>query len=134
MIGNRELIPVLDKYGVLIDATDAKGDTVLHIAVHKNDLKTIEVLLQIGADVNSTDNHLKTPMHYVVHGEWDILDILAKQGPTWRPKILIDNYLIFNRLLLTSKNNIQFVWWCYLLPYFNQNHVTAPFSSSPLLD
>jgi len=79
--GNRELIPVLDKYGVLIDATDSNGDTALHLAVRKNDLKTIEVLLQTGADVDATDKQLKTPMHYVVNSEWDILDIIAKAGP-----------------------------------------------------
>jgi len=46
---------ILSKNANLIHARDKNGQTVLHIAARAAKLKTVKVLIDAGADVNSVD-------------------------------------------------------------------------------
>src|SRR5258705_3051744 len=43
---------------------DSNGDTLLHIAANSGDLRTVELLLKAGADVNQTGDMGNTALHY----------------------------------------------------------------------
>ncbi len=44
----------------------AFGQSPLHIAIKKGNLKCAELLLEFEADVNAQDNHKQTPLHIAV--------------------------------------------------------------------
>ena len=62
---NDELLPELLLKGADVNARDNQGNTPLHHAVRKGDMKAIQSLLQAGADVNATNEKGETPLHVV---------------------------------------------------------------------
>lgn len=57
---------------------DSNGDTLLHIAAQRGDLRAIELLLRSGADVNRLGDMGNTALHYAkVH---DVARLLLKHG------------------------------------------------------
>lgn len=69
------------KHGIKIYHTNAKGQTLLHIAVIQNKNSFIPELIQLGLALTSTDQttHQKTPLDYYFekHGEVESLKILV---------------------------------------------------------
>lgn len=92
MCSHPELISYLISKGARIDArTDSKGYTALHLATRVGNLNTVKLLVEGGADVNTTVVDL-TPldvasMDEVPNGS-EIMAYLsqhgARHGPTWR--------------------------------------------------
>ena len=62
--GNLKEVEYLLENGANIKATDARGDTLLYIAVCKNFLQVAQCLISRGANVNSINGELgNTPLH-----------------------------------------------------------------------
>lgn len=57
---------------------DSNGDGLLHIAAQRGDLRTIELLLKGGADVNQLGDMGNTALHYA--DTQDIADTLMAHG------------------------------------------------------
>lgn len=84
---NKNIQSILEKYanhpdflGIDIIDINQKGsidDAILHIAVRKNNIKDIEVLLENGADVNLAGDLGYTPIQYAcMFGNVDAVKIL----------------------------------------------------------
>lgn len=57
---------------------DSNGDTLLHIASQNGDLRTIEVLLKAGMNVNQIGDMGSTPLHYAEND--DVANFLLAHG------------------------------------------------------
>jgi ankyrin repeat protein len=71
-----------DKFGHINDR-DGNGETPLHVAAKKGHKEIAELLLLVGADVNtqSVPSVGLTPLHFaVIHGHDDVVDMLIKAG------------------------------------------------------
>lgn len=63
----RAVIRYLVKSGVSVNETDKNGVTPLHRAVRFRSLAAVQLLLELGADVNATDRRSQaTPLHRAV--------------------------------------------------------------------
>ena len=59
----------------------ADGDRLIHIAAHRGDLRTVEMLLDAGEDVNSTGELGDTAAHYAaMELHKDVFDLLMARG------------------------------------------------------
>lgn len=47
-----------------VNIVDSNGWTALHHAAYLGDLKSVEQLLQGGANINAFSNQFKTPLHF----------------------------------------------------------------------
>lgn len=64
-------------YAVDINTPISYGNPALHMAVIEDDMKTIEWLLENGADVDARNASLETPLHVaVLRGRKDIAELL----------------------------------------------------------
>ncbi len=87
-IGEVEQIKFLFKSAPdLIDATDEKGRTPLHIAAANKQLRVVQVLLGLGANVNARAMNGQTPLHAA-----------ARLGDTAIAGLLITNRAVINAL------------------------------------
>jgi ankyrin repeat protein len=60
---------------------DSNGDGLLHIAARLGDLRTVELLLKAGQDVNRRGDMGCTPLHYARGwGESDVAEFLLWKG------------------------------------------------------
>lgn len=60
---------------------DSNGDHLLHIAAQLGDIKTIELLLKAGLDVNQAGDMGCTPLHYAkMKKREDVADFLLAHG------------------------------------------------------
>jgi ankyrin repeat protein len=65
----------------LLSAGNTDQDTALHLAVWGDHKSTVELLVQHGADVNSTNKNLETPLHFAAKvGSLAIAKLLLKEG------------------------------------------------------
>ncbi len=57
------------------------GDNCLHIAAHRGDVRSVELLLKAGLDVNSIGEMGCTSLHYAnIQGHNDVIQLLIKSG------------------------------------------------------
>ena len=57
------------------------GDTCLHIAAQRGDVRSVELLIKAGLDVNRVGDMGCVPLHYAyMSGSSEIIDILMKNG------------------------------------------------------
>lgn len=57
------------------------GDNCLHIAAHRGDYRSVELLLRAGIDVNSLGEMNCTALHYAIsNGHQNVADLLIKNG------------------------------------------------------
>ena len=58
------------------------GETVLHLAIEKNNIMLLEKLLNLGLDINSKDNNGITPLHLAVMKaeNMSVIEFLIKNG------------------------------------------------------
>jgi len=80
--GNMDLIKaLLQKEPSLVNVSDNYGNTPLHTAVEKGNIRIVEFLIQNGADVNAKDNEGRTPAYFAeVRGNYELEDLLRKCG------------------------------------------------------
>lgn len=57
---------------------DSNGDSLLHIAVQNNDLRSVELLLRAELPVNGLGDLGNTPLHYAASKE--MIDLLVGAG------------------------------------------------------
>jgi ankyrin repeat protein len=62
----------------LLTYVDSNGDSLLHIAVQGNDLRSVELLLRAEAPVNRLGDLGNTPLHYASSKE--MVDLLTGAG------------------------------------------------------
>jgi len=60
---------------------DSNGDNLLHIAARRGDLRTVELLVGAGMDVNKTGDMELTPLHYAYQSENpEVIKLLLNNG------------------------------------------------------
>lgn len=70
--GNHETIRNLRQFGeATLDARDATGKTPMHLASEKKQLKTIQTLLALNADLTITDHKGYNIIHSAISAKWD---------------------------------------------------------------
>lgn len=58
-----------------------EGDTCLHIAALRGDLRSVQLLLEAGLDVNDLGDMGNTPLHYArKRGHEEVVQLLLRQG------------------------------------------------------
>lgn len=77
--GNIRSCRFLVNHGAYKLAVDSFGATALHLAVHSS--SCLAFALELGIDVNTTDNYMRTPLHYMrLRGEIVTKPLLLKAG------------------------------------------------------
>jgi ankyrin repeat protein len=80
-MGDNNIISDLILLGINVNASDANGNSALHLAVLNNHFSTVELLLQNGAEINSTNSNQNTPLHLAVQkGFREIVEQLVLGG------------------------------------------------------
>ena len=65
----------------LLDKKDSQDSTVLHMAALNNDVKTAELCLDHGANVNTMKSKETTPLHIAVtKGNLEMAELLISRG------------------------------------------------------
>ena len=65
----------------LLDSKDSQDNTVLHMAALTNDVKTAEVCLDHGAEVNTMKSKEATPLHIAAaKGNLEMAELLISRG------------------------------------------------------
>ena len=65
----------------LVGNKDLQGNTVLHMAALNNDVKTAELCLDHGADVNTKKSKETTPLHIAAtKGNLEMAELLISRG------------------------------------------------------
>ena len=60
---------------------DSNGDYLLHVAARRGDLRTVELLIGAGLDVNLIGDMGSTALHYAKSGgHTDVVDYLIRKG------------------------------------------------------
>jgi hypothetical protein len=77
--GNLDVLNELKKKGINIDSKGISGRSALHVAVMKNDVKTVEFLLnQENVDINPIDDEGNSPLFYsCLNGNESITGMLS---------------------------------------------------------
>ncbi|MBB6241256.1 ankyrin repeat domain-containing protein [Rhodanobacter sp. MP1X3] len=64
-----------------ISYVDSNDDHLIHIAAQRGDVKTIELLIRAGQDVNQTGDMSCTALHYAyMKGRLEIVELLLAHG------------------------------------------------------
>lgn len=75
---NKRKIIKLVKTGVQINYKEPDdGNSALHLATSTDNLEIISLLLKFGADINSINNKMQTPLHYTIWHHIDNEQIIA---------------------------------------------------------
>jgi ankyrin repeat protein len=65
-----------------LKATDNTGRGLLHLAVNRNDLKTVQLLVDLGVQTGTMDDDRNTPLHHAAtEGYQEIAGFLIKETP-----------------------------------------------------
>jgi len=68
-------------YQVTVGVSDSLGETALHQAARTGNTSTVELLLRLGAKVNTKDNSLETPLHKAAwRNHTDTVEVLVAAG------------------------------------------------------
>lgn len=83
----KEIVSRISPAKDFINLKNRKGDTALHNCIEKckydnPNTELLEELIKLGADVNSTNNNLTTPLHLVRNEEWCQILIDNGASPT----------------------------------------------------
>lgn len=76
------LFPASDaSFSVELHSKDCMGDTPLHVLTQRQDLYSVEALIEAGADVNAVGDMGQTPLHIAVaSGNEQIVNLLINSG------------------------------------------------------
>ncbi|XP_063906156.1 ankyrin-3-like [Zophobas morio] len=80
---NRDLLKLLIKKSIHIDAQNKYGETVLQFACLKGDQEIVEMALEHNASVNISNEGLSNALHYASRSWWnnrDVIKLLIKKG------------------------------------------------------
>ena len=70
-----------------INYKEPGGDTCIHIAAHRGDYRSVELLLKSGVDVNSKGEMGCTALHYAkMNGNEDVIQLLLSHGASTKIK------------------------------------------------
>jgi len=108
--GNTEMVENLIKSGVDIDAVgDTFGMTALIFAIKYRHTKTVQKLIELGADVNKPNNFKVTPLMFASHyGLAGIVDILLLYGAN---------------VYAENQKGETALWDAYYSPYIERNRI-----------
>lgn len=110
-----ELIPVISRYGVNINAQNKAGKTPLHNAVTRKSIAATEALVKEGALLDICDEDGNTPLHIAVRlSNTEIEQILVKAGA----RLNIKNK---GGISLLDSKNVRFVVYKELIAAIEQN-------------
>ena len=129
--GNHHLLIRYLEAGGDPNARDSWGHTLLHLAVHEGDTKSLGLLLRSGAEVEVEDDFGNTPMQVAcMIGQREVANLLLEYGAkvdstspkrTWTPLMLALN-----------KNHEEVAEWL-IKEGANPNHVDEEQGWTPLL-
>jgi ankyrin repeat protein len=75
------IVRQLVKLGARLNAPDAAGNSVMHVAVERNSLEVARELTELGAPVDMSDASGMTPLHHAAaRGAFDIVRLLLARG------------------------------------------------------
>ena len=78
---------IYEKYKPNPEISDNDGNSLLNLAVQSGFKKAVIYLINNGANVNTQNNRLNTPLHYALSYQYyDIADILLKNGADEKKK------------------------------------------------
>jgi len=64
-----------------------EGESCLHIAAIRGDIRAVELLIKAGLDINKPGDMGNTPLHYAnKFGHRDVADFLIRQGASTKLK------------------------------------------------
>ena len=73
-----------------ISYRDSNSDHLIHIAASGADLRTVELLLRAGVDVNMKGDMGSTPLHYASReGNCELIELLLRHGAD---ELLLDDF------------------------------------------
>jgi len=71
----------VDRYPITLDWANIEGKTALHVAAMKGNEELVQMLCDLGADVDLADNDGNTPLHYAsAWGHITIVQLLIERG------------------------------------------------------
>ncbi len=86
LLGETQILEQLLQQGADIRATDPEGNTALHRAASKGQLKSARILVQNGAALNRKNKKGETPLYLAaLNGHRKLAEWLLKQGADTRP-------------------------------------------------
>jgi hypothetical protein len=92
-VGNMERIRVLVKYGVNVNSSDFDGRTALHLAASQGNLRVVELLLSMEADVKRKDRWASMPLDEAIKGGHDLVAAaLFARGGEMNPSTAKGNF------------------------------------------
>ena len=88
-VGDPVLLRLLLKAGVDVDAKDPEGRSAFHTAILENDRKSLQILLDHGADVTVENRNGHTPAKLAaMRGKYDMVTMLVRYGSRHPPRVL----------------------------------------------
>jgi len=108
--GNVDKVRSLIKANVNINCKkdNENGRTAVHLAAENDDLRMIEVLLELGADVNSRDNSKETPLFGI--SEIDTIKYLVSKGADVNSRDAKGQTVFFDAAYEGNKEALEFYY------------------------
>ena len=101
---------VKDVMGELGDARNIHGDTLLHIFAAEGDLKAVDLLLQLGSDVNAQNNFGSTSIVCpAAQRDYNVLSLLMNKGADLFIKDCANMNIIDNLRILGEEQVIEWL-------------------------
>jgi ankyrin repeat protein len=103
-----EILLMLGKHKHLIGATDSLHSTALHWAVKRNDLTTVKVLLENGADIEARDATNRTPLMIAL--KLDFLEIVQELlKSTSKLAVTGSSFEVLKRLCMKNSSSLRLI-------------------------
>lgn len=106
--GSLELVKMLIKRGVAIDATDKDNRTALHIAAREEKHEIVEFLIDNKANINAIDVNKMTPIYFALSAfNMKVVEILIKKGANINIRCENDNTALHKAVCILDQSIVK---------------------------